>query len=74
MGTETRPIRIGADIGGTFTDLEIFNTRERRITSHKVPTTPEDPSIGLMIGLKDAGERFGEEFRGGHGAHATRGP
>ena len=59
MGIETRPIRIGADIGGTFTDLEIFNTRERRITSHKVPTTPEDPSIGLMIGLKEAGERFG---------------
>ena len=59
MGTETRPIRIGADIGGTFTDLEIFNTRERRITSHKVPTTPEDPSIGLMIGLKEAGKRFG---------------
>ena len=59
MSIETRPVRVGTDIGGTFTDLEIFDTRKRRITSHKVPTTPEDPSIGLMTGLKEAGERFG---------------
>ena len=59
MSIETRPVRVGTDIGGTFTDLEIFDTRTRRIASHKVPTTPEDPSIGLMTGLKEAGERFG---------------
>jgi N-methylhydantoinase A len=59
MSIETRPVRVGTDIGGTFTDLEIFDARKRQITSHKVPTTPEDPSIGLMTGLKEAGERFG---------------
>ena len=59
MSIETRPVRVGTDIGGTFTDLEIFDARKRQITSYKVPTTPEDPSIGLMIGLKEAAERFG---------------
>ncbi len=58
MSIETRPVRVGTDIGGTFTDLEIFDSRKRQIKSHKVPTTPEDPSIGLMTGLKEAGTRF----------------
>jgi N-methylhydantoinase A len=62
MSIETRPVRVGADIGGTFTDLEIFDARKRQIRSHKVPTTPEDPSIGLMTGLKEAGKRFGFEL------------
>lgn len=62
MSIETRPVRVGTDIGGTFTDLEIFDARKRQIKSHKVPTTPEDPSIGLMTGLKEAGQRFGFEL------------
>jgi N-methylhydantoinase A len=62
MSIETRPVRVGTDIGGTFTDIEIFDSRTREIRSHKVPTTPEDPSIGLMTGLKEAGERYGFEL------------
>lgn len=62
MSIETRPVRVGTDIGGTFTDLEIFDARKRQIKSHKVPTTPDDPSIGLMTGLKEAGKRFGFEL------------
>ena len=56
---DSRPVRVGADIGGTFTDLQIFDSRQRRTVSHKVPTTPADPSIGLMDGLKGAADRFG---------------
>lgn len=59
MSIETRPVRVGTDIGGTFTDIEIFDSRTREIKSHKVPTTPEDPSIGLMSGIREAGERYG---------------
>lgn len=59
LSIEQKPVRVGVDIGGTFTDLEIFDSRHRRIVSHKTPTTPEDPSIGLMDGLKGAGERWG---------------
>lgn len=52
-------IRIGIDIGGTFTDLQILNEATGTLASLKTPTTPEDPSIGLLTGLKQAGERFG---------------
>lgn len=59
MSADQKPVRVGADIGGTFTDLQIFDSRHRRIVSHKIATTPEDPSIGLMEGLSAAGERWG---------------
>jgi N-methylhydantoinase A/oxoprolinase/acetone carboxylase beta subunit len=53
------PVRIAVDIGGTFTDLQIFDTRSGAITSLKTPTTPEDPSLGLMTGIKEAAARDG---------------
>ena len=59
MSADQKPVRIGADIGGTFTDLQIYDARHRRIVSHKIATTPEDPSIGLMEGLSAAGARWG---------------
>jgi N-methylhydantoinase A len=59
MTSETRPVRIGVDIGGTFTDLQIFDARGGRTETFKVPTTSDDPSIGLMDGVRGAAERFG---------------
>jgi N-methylhydantoinase A/oxoprolinase/acetone carboxylase beta subunit len=59
MNASTKPVRIGVDIGGTFTDLQIFNARDGRIVAHKLPTTPEDPSIALVEGIKTAGRRYG---------------
>jgi N-methylhydantoinase A len=59
MNASTKPVRIGADIGGTFTDLQIFDARDGRIVAHKLPTTPEDPSIALVEGIKAAGKRYG---------------
>ena len=53
-----KPVRIGVDIGGTFTDLQIFDARTGRIHPHKVPTTPSDPSLGLMDGIKAAAQRY----------------
>ena len=54
-----KPIRVAVDIGGTFTDLQILDGRSGRSVPHKVPTTPEDPSIGLVEGIKGAAERYG---------------
>jgi N-methylhydantoinase A len=51
---EVAPVRIGVDIGGTFTDLQVFDVRSGAISSFKTPTTPEDPSIGLLTGIKEA--------------------
>jgi N-methylhydantoinase A/oxoprolinase/acetone carboxylase beta subunit len=59
MNASTKPVRIGVDIGGTFTDLQIFDARNGRIVAHKLPTTPEDPSIALVEGIKTAGGRYG---------------
>ncbi len=51
------PIRIGIDTGGTFTDYVIVsNTGE--ICAWKVPTTPADPSVGIIEGLKETMKIF----------------
>src|SRR3954452_3302881 len=55
---ESAPVRIGVDIGGTFTDLQIYDARTGAIVGYKTPTTPEDPSIGLMTGIKEAAARY----------------
>jgi N-methylhydantoinase A/oxoprolinase/acetone carboxylase beta subunit len=52
-------IRIAVDVGGTFTDLQVLDARKGTITSLKILTTPEDPSIGLMKGIKEAARRDG---------------
>lgn len=52
-------VRIGIDIGGTFTDLQVLDTRTGRSGSVKTPTTPDDPSIGLLAGIDEAARRFG---------------
>ena len=57
--TEPRPLRIAVDIGGTFTDLQVLDARDGSVRAWKTPTTPEDPSIGLMQGVKEAAARFG---------------
>ena len=59
MTVQDKPVRVGVDIGGTFTDLQILDARTGRISPHKLPTTPEDPSIGLVEGIKAAGQRYG---------------
>ncbi len=54
-----RPVRIAVDIGGTFTDLQVLDARNGSVRAWKTPTTPEDPSIGLLRGVAEAAERFG---------------
>jgi len=50
--------RIGIDVGGTFTDLVAID--EGGLTTlAKVPSTPEDPSLGVLEGLSQLAGRFG---------------
>ncbi len=53
--------RVGIDIGGTFTDGVVIDS-EGRIQIFKDPSTPSDPSIGLINTLKKAARFYGEEF------------
>ena len=42
---------IGIDIGGTFTDVMLTDSGTDIALRHKVPTTPEDPSIGAIAAV-----------------------
>jgi N-methylhydantoinase A len=50
----------GVDVGGTFTDVIVVDTESRRVRIHKVPSTPDDPSRGLIEGLTATGPEAGE--------------
>ncbi|MBN9058449.1 MAG: hydantoinase/oxoprolinase family protein, partial [Rhizobiales bacterium] len=42
---------IGVDVGGTFTDLVYCDLASGRVEIHKVSTTPDDPSRGVIQGV-----------------------
>ena len=51
--------RLGVDIGGTFTDFQLMNTRSGEVLALKTPSTPEDPSLAVVRGLEDMTRRHG---------------
>ena len=49
-------IRVGVDVGGTFTDIVMERSGargEQSIFVHKVSSTPEDQSVGVVKGIVD---------------------
>ena len=50
---------IGIDVGGTFTDLVYADTATGAVVIHKVATTPDDPSRGMLSGMAELAERAG---------------
>lgn len=46
-------MRLGVDIGGTFTDVVLLDPRTRRLVSGKVLTTPDDPVRGVLNGVDE---------------------
>jgi N-methylhydantoinase A len=43
--------RLGVDVGGTFTDFLLLNEDTGKTKTAKVPSTPDDSSIGVLHGL-----------------------
>ena len=46
-------IMVGVDVGGTFTDLVLADMQSALQVIHKVPTTPHDPSVGVLQGVAE---------------------
>lgn len=55
--------RIGIDVGGTFTDLVAIDA-SGGATLAKVPSTPEDPSLGAVTGIGALAAKLGLEPAG----------
>src|SRR5882672_260305 len=47
-----RRLRIGIDTGGTFTDVVAVDESTGAIVTTKTPTTPHDPSLGVLEGIR----------------------
>jgi N-methylhydantoinase A len=52
--------RIGIDVGGTFTDLVAVDDQGGSVLE-KVPSTPDDPSMGVLDGLDLLARRLGRD-------------
>jgi len=45
-------VRVAVDVGGTFTDVCIFDEDTKTMRVTKVPSTPHDPMIAVMNGVE----------------------
>ena len=48
----TASLRIGIDTGGTFTDIVCVDTASGAVSVTKVPSTPANPALGLVNGVR----------------------
>ena len=53
---------VGIDVGGTFTDIAVLE--DGKLTVHKLPSTPSDPSLGILQGVKETGVTSAEFVHG----------
>ena len=44
---------VGIDVGGTFTDIAVL--QDGRLAVHKLPSTPRNPTEGIVQGVSEAG-------------------
>lgn len=50
---------LGVDVGGTFTDVIVFDESSQELTIDKVLSTPANPSEGVLHGIEEATEKAG---------------
>ena len=53
--------RLGVDVGGTFTDLLLVHDESGSMHRVKTPSTPADPSEGVLVGVKRIAETAGTD-------------
>ena len=64
---QSRPARIAADVGGTFTDVAVFDSGTGRLALGKTLTTTDRIVDGIGAGVGKAGARFGSSSLFLHG-------
>jgi N-methylhydantoinase A len=47
----TSRYRLGVDVGGTHTDLVLLDATTGKLTVEKVPSTPNNPALGVLDGV-----------------------
>lgn len=52
-------VRIGVDVGGTFTDLVVLDEEKGGVYTLKVPSIPDDPSQAVLNAVKRASAELG---------------
>jgi N-methylhydantoinase A len=52
MGSTRASLRIGIDTGGTFTDIVCVDAASGTLSVTKVPSTPANPALGLVDGVR----------------------
>lgn len=52
-------LRIGIDVGGTFTDVTALDTADGRFHIHKLPSTTDDQSVAVAEGVRTILRRTG---------------
>lgn len=53
---------VAVDVGGTFTDVLVFDEDSGELTEGKVLTTPDDPSRGVVGGIESVCKKVGIGF------------
>jgi N-methylhydantoinase A len=51
--------KLGVDVGGTFTDVALWDEDSWRLTALKLPSVPADPAEGILAGIRAILERDG---------------
>ncbi|TYL92556.1 hydantoinase/oxoprolinase family protein [Bradyrhizobium rifense] len=62
VGSETRKVRTGVDVGGTFTDLVLVDQNTGKIFLGKRLTTHADPSRAILGGLERIAKESGRSI------------
>ncbi|QYJ14967.1 Acetophenone carboxylase gamma subunit [Rubrobacter xylanophilus DSM 9941] len=57
---------VAVDVGGTFTDVLVFDEETGELTEGKVLSTPDDPSRGVVKGIESVCRKVGISFEDLH--------